>query len=56
MAGAFRAGREDATARVGAQLEIQLCYSPPLSAALGPVITGLRMSILDASSYKARFR
>ena len=24
MAGAFRAGREDATARVGAQLEIQL--------------------------------
>jgi hypothetical protein len=28
MAGAFRAGREDAIARVSAQLEIQLCYCP----------------------------
>jgi hypothetical protein len=28
MAGAFRAGREDAIGRVSAQLEIQLCYCP----------------------------
>jgi hypothetical protein len=28
MAGAFRAGREDAIARVGAQLEIESCYCP----------------------------
>ena len=56
MAGAFRAGCEDAIGRVGAQLEIQVCYCPQLTAVLRPVMTGLWLSIFDASRGKARSR